>query len=717
MSKTLGSILSIAAVVAIQFVPGVGQALTGVLGAAFSGTAIGGGITAFGYAAATVTSSIITAGLTIAGLSSLAGLFAPNAPKPEQTQSPLKQARPPRVSAYGRSRLYGAYILFETAPDGTAVDVYAMHDGQIDGIEAYYLGDEAVTLTGSVVNTGSDGRYRDSTVRIYTTTGETPGNANMSVLISLLPGLWTSNHRGDGVMIAVALFKSVKAAKYQETYPNGLPPPLSIAARWQRVFDWRDEAQSVESPGTWTWSENPVLQTAHYQLVRNNKDWDTHFAPTLDLWTAAADDCDIAVPLKAGGTEPRYRSSVAHKHTDEHKAVLGSLVATFDGWMAPRADGALAIYSGRYYEPTVSIGPDEIVSYSWQDGIDDEQAVNELIVGYISAEHDFNSVETDAWTDEGDIAARGAIRSTPIENQVPSHAQARRLAKRYMAKVMAQKRGSVTTNSAGRNVRGERYINLHIEEAGAIFFSGPAEVTALTRSLGTGGVTFSWIAADPEIDAWSPATEEGDPAALGDRVVLEPLAAPTIDSATANFDAGYCRIEVDGDGPARDDLTWYARTRLAGESAWTEAQFTDTAVGSPVGLMVGPVSSDASVELEIAYEVGDGRISPWSITSAVDTGEPINPATDLNAADGVGQSVVGWKNPVAGPFSYARVYRGTTASFGAATQRGGDISGGLGATMSYTDAATAGTWYYWVRAFAPDGSAAAATGPESAIVT
>jgi len=68
-------------------------------------------------------------------------------------------------------------------------------------------------------------------------------------------------------------------------------------------------------------------------------------------------------------TEPRYRSCLVHKHTDAHKAVIQSLLACCDGWMTTRSDGALIIYSGRYYAPTVTITPDMILSYSLQDGV------------------------------------------------------------------------------------------------------------------------------------------------------------------------------------------------------------------------------------------------------------------------------------------------------------------------------------------------------------
>lgn len=565
----------------------------------------------------------------------LAVLYRPKAPKPPTTQGSLKTSLPPRVRAYGRGRLYGAYVLFETSSTGRAIDIFAVHDGRIDGIEKRYLGDEVITLdVGGHVNELDGGAYGGDNVNWHETLGTDPGTANWPDIVSRLPGIWTNDHRGDGVVMLATRWQPVKSKNFQKIYPQGGPVPASIAARWQWVFDWRDVTQSVDDPMTWKWSENAVLHLAHYRLVveksRGSPDevlpsgavlqatWDTFFAPTLAYWTAAADVCDENVALKAGGTEKRYRSCLAHKMTDPHKEVIDGLLSCFDGWAGFRADGALTVFAGKYYEPTLTIGPDEIVSYSWQHGVEDESAINEIIVSYVSGEHEYNTVEATPWRDVDDILNRGNTRSFPLDLQIPSHAQARRLAKRTMARVMAPDRGVVTTNIAGRAARGERYINLVLEEAGTVFFDGPAEVVELTRNLSTGGVTFSWVAADPNIDAWNPATEEGDPATVGPRVAGAPLDTPTVDSAAAVYvSSGQgttgVRIQVLATGPAdRDDLTWFMRWRVVGAAVWNEQRYDDLDPGATVELLSGLVPVGEDLEVEVAYAVGDGRVSDYS---------------------------------------------------------------------------------------------------------
>jgi len=742
------------------------------------------------------------------GLMIFSALTQPGAPKPQLTETALKSPTPARVSGYGRNRMHPAYALYTVANDGTAFDAYVFHDGQVDGIETYYLADKTVSVNGSGwVQLGEAKEYGGGNIiRVGATLG-LPTESAFSYLVTELPDQWTTDHRGDGCVTGYARFGQVKGKDFQTVYPTGGPNqlPLSLVMRLQLVFDWRDETQDVDDPTTWRWSENAVLHLAHYLLVRDNKRWARHFAPTLAYWTAAADDCDLPMSLKgvqtilgvkadhgntsitvtsvsgldsgmtivisatgdtsltetrtvsgisglvvsfSGGlandhpvgsqvtwasdpespaTEPRYRSCVAHSHTDEHKGVVTNLLAAFDGWLAPRSDGALVVYSGRYYEPTVTIGPDQIIGYSLQDGVDEESALNYLSVTYVSANHDFNVVDTDPWVDDDDISNRGKELSGQLAVQSPSFSQNRRLAKRKMAKVMAPQRGTVTTNAAGRIVLGQRFIRLQLIEAGVTFLDAPVEILSpVTRSMQNGGVAFNWVLADSNIDDWNPATEEGEPAPVGNRVATQPLDAPVITGATANFGADSSTgspgvfIDLTIEAPDRDDLTWYARTRQTGATTWGERQYTDVDPGATVEIATEFVPIDSSVEVEVAYQVGDGRVSDWSTLETVSTSSAsIPPArvTGLTVTGGVGTATIAWNNPTSANFAATRLYHGTTTTFGSATQVGSDITGIAGGAESHPSTETAGTRYFWVISVSTGGAASTPVGPVSATVT
>lgn len=711
MGKTLGSIIAVGFAVGINVIPGVGQAISGAL---FSGLTAGLGISGFAaYGIASTAVAALTLGSVAYGLQAGASLLGlgPSLPKPDTAVTAIKTPRPPRVSSYGKGRLYFAYALYETASNGTAVDVGAIHDGKMNALIGFYLNDDAVTLSGNTVNTGADKRYQNAAISLYWTNGSNPGTA-FSAVSALIPD-WDPNHRGDGVVMLAQLSKPVKSKKFLETYPNQVPVP-SMVAEWQLCPD-PYHADPTDEAG-WTWTENGVRQLMHYMIVREGVDYATKIAPTIAYWRAAADVCDQARALKGGGTEPRYRSWLSHKHTDPHGTVKAGLLSTFDGWIAPRSDGALVIYAGEYYDPTVTIGPAEITSYDWNGvGVDDDKAINEIVCSYISAEHDYSSVETDAWRDESDISARGQVLSGNFDPQVPSWGQVRALAKIKMARTNSPYSGTITTNVAGRNVRGQRFINLLIEDAGRVFFDGPAEITALTRNLMTGGVTFTWVAVNPAMYAWNAATEEGDPAAVGDRIAPTPLATPTITTATAELGDGgsTARIRITVDGFDRDDITWFARWRITSDTTWNEQEYSDIDPGPSAVLLTSLVALDVAIDVQVAYSVGDGRVSPWSALESVSTstaGLAPSPPTGVSGTGGTLEADTNWTNPASTNLAYSRVYRNSANSYSGSTLVSGDLASAPGAAQSFRDEPAAGGWYYFVRGFNAAGTGSSPVG-------
>lgn len=752
MGKTLGKIVEFGSIAVL----GVVTAGTGLALAAGASGALGFGL----GAVTTLTGGLIgasTAGaLAIAGLSAVASILGqPKSPRAESSETAYKGSLPPRVGAYGHSGLFGSGCgLYQTASDtGVAGDVWFFHDNwwaPAAGIDGFYLGDDRVANTRGVVVGLPDGTYTDGKVEIDFRLGARVESA-YSQLVALFPGTWTTSHRGDGVSTGMVTWQPVKAANYNKIYPKG-QPALRAIGRWSTVYDWRDSSQSLTDPLTWKFSDNAVLVDVHYALVREGRlpvlpmvilsgstptinpawltemqgilqdKWNSLFAPTLDSWTAAANDADsaTAVPIyrvllsadaddgdhtiqvpntnslwtgavitfsaldninhtetltvssftatsitfTAGLaydhpqgsavtwtatdahpiTEPRYRCCVVHKLTDPHKDTLAAIRACYDGWVAPREDGARVCYSGRYYVPSVTIGPDEIVSFSFDNGIEDENAVNELTLTYISSEHNYFAVDCTPWRDDEDISTRGRVASQPLQNQVPSYTQARRLAKRQLSRLMATYRGTITTNAAGRSVVGQRYIIVNQTEGGSTWYNGPAEITKLTYNLQTGGVTFDWVAADPNADEWNIATEAGDPAPVGNVVTGVNLTAPTITAAVSDFsavsdDGTGVRVDITVSGLNRDDVTWFARWRVQGAAVWNEQEYTDIDPGASVQLVTGFVPTGQTIEVEAAYKTGDGRISDYSDAFTVDSSTDTTPP---DAATSI--TVVSWSD-------------------------------------------------------------------------
>ena len=543
MSKTLGSILTIGAAIAVNVIPGAGQAISAFLL----------GTVGLGVGTAVAVSGAITSGLTLAGISSglnLAGSVIAGRPaqRADTTESSRKSPIPARTRAYGKLRLYGDWILFGHKADSTPVDVWAFHDGRANAITQIYLNDDKITRSGDYVQALSDGRYRDNRVRAGYNLG-LPTETAFATVIGELPGVWTANHRGDGVVTGYLVKYLTSAKKVTETYPTGDDIQMSLAGEWSLVFDPRDLSQDPYDPDTWEYRDNAFLAFLHFQLTQNGKDWTAHFLPQIDLVIAAANDCDDATALAGGGTEPRYRIALAYKAVEQPSAVIAALLNTFDGWYCENERGEMICHSGRVYEPTVSIGPAQIVSYTVQEHVAAEDAVNEILITYVSAEHDFATVDAPAWRDEAAIAASGREAvSAPLEAQIPSPSQGRRLAKRRWLRANAPHRGSIVTTYGGRGVLGERYINLHIEEAGALFFDGVAEIVGSPeRDMQTGGVRFDWIALSPEMDEWDPDTEESGTAPVGELPDPEPALPSAVTGLSVSANADGTLIFADWD--------------------------------------------------------------------------------------------------------------------------------------------------------------------------
>ena len=658
---------------------------------------------------------LIAQGISLVAASIGAILFGPKSPKPQAAETTLKNATAPRVFGYGIRRVYGSYAFFGNSSSGATVDVIAYCDNRANSVDAVYLNDDQVTISGGVVASPDGEKYAGGVVFAGYNLGLSTETAHAAV-VSALPGVWTNDHRGDGISSGYLIKNPVKDKKTLSTYPNGDNVQMSLVLNNQPCFDFRNVAHDIDDPDTWDETHNPVLHFLHYLVFDRGYSYDDAILPKIATWENAADICDETV-----SGEARYRACLLFNRTDKPSEIIAAMLETFDGWYSIDSLGQISVYAGAYYDPTVTIDASHIVEYSCQSFVEDENKYNEISVKYYSSLHDYNQVEAEPWRDEGDITSRGFVNSTGIEPQVPSHKQARRLAKIFMARQNAQYRGTITTNYSGRIAEGARFVNLEIIEAGAVIFDGVAEITELTRNLETGGVTFRWVLADANAWTWNAATEDGDPAPTGTYPAIDALTDPTITSASYSFDPGTMTAEltIDGTGPDRDDLTWFLRWRYDGGSVWNEQRYDDIASGATVQLVANLIPVNTDIEVEIAYSTGNGSVSGWSNTQSVnaDTSSlPPDLPTEFVANDGTGLATIEWRNPSNANFDHVEIYRHTSAVFGSASNIA-SVYGGLGQYMTHDDTIAAGTYYYWVTSVSATAAESSPVGPDSAVVT
>lgn len=561
-----------------------------------------------------------TAAITV-GLGAVARAQMPDTETGKQS---IRQPRPERrIYMGGTSRGGGAYMLRETNGSTLAV-VLALSDGRLSSVSAIYLNDDTAVLDGSGwVQQGADGRYgTGDLVQIKTRLG-VPTETHYSELTAKFAALWPTTARGDGIGSLMMLATHRSKESFPKHFPNGEIIP-TVAAQGV-CYDWRQDttaggsgSQRRADESTWGPSANPVVWLVHHEWFRCGRSWDRCIAPVLSDLTAEADYCDASV-AKIGGTEARYAFGGNYFAATQPQTRREAMLAACDGWLSTNGQGHLILKVGRYVAPTFTLTGDHIHGYDWSAFSPDEEHVNKLAITYTDPSKDYTETEADPWVDEDDVTATGAERSEQLQLQwVQSHSQARRLAKRKMARLLAGRRGQIVTGVHGLNAFGHRYIRVQNDELISMA-DVVVEVMGIEFDPMSATVVLDVILADTAIDEWNPATEEGNAPSGAERPDPEALTAPTISAVTPFYEVGGARLAISGGGPDRDDLTWFARWRVTGSTSWVEGQFTDTAAGSPVALDTGFVTDQADLDVQIAYQTGGGTLSPWSATATTTT--------------------------------------------------------------------------------------------------
>lgn len=447
----------------------------------------------------------LTAGVSM-GLNAIARASVPD---PEGQKVTRKQTRPPRVRAVGwDSRMSGPYMLRETVGNKYGA-VLALCDDRLAGISRVYLNDDRVTRNGAGWVQGMAGeRYGTGDLVNVSLRLGSPTETRHTNLDPTFSGYWPADARGDGVASLAVFAQHRSKESFPRHFPNGEVIP-SVVGR-PVCYDWRDPTQDRTNEATWKACANPVVWMVHLEWAQFGRSWNRCVAPALADLTVEANYCDQPVPLKAGGTEPRYRLAGNYPVNTEPAAIRAAILASMDGWLSVNGKGHLILKAGRFAEPVLTIPGEHIEGYSWRAFQTDEEAINELIVSYVSPDHDFTEIEAGVWRDESDISDTGRLRSEALGlTWVFSRAQSMRLAKRKMTRLNAPRRGQIRTGIYGLNGLGQRYIRIQNPEL-ASMADVVCEVMDVEIDFASSQVVFDVIQADVDIDAWDPAEEEGE---------------------------------------------------------------------------------------------------------------------------------------------------------------------------------------------------------------
>lgn len=666
-----------------------------------------GGAVTISYAA--IASAIVTTALTVG----LTYAMAPKPPKPEDGRQPLTQPIPYRFWGVGVARLAGAMMLWESV-DADMYSVQAIVAHRINAYVDFYLNDDKVTLEvgGGVEDPLHSNRYGANRVRIFYNLGLTPETAFPALVDELsAQGIWTVNHRGDGQASVAMICVTPAQDNFTKAFPYG-KPALSVVAELSLCWDFRDPLQDPDDPSTWVFTKNPAIHLAWHECFNpfgTKRDFKKAILPVLDMWQEEADVCDELVPRAAGGTEKRYECGGFDTTEHDPKAGTNAILATCDGWMCERGDGALLFVAGKFREKYVATLTDaDIVGYTIQHDVLPEEECNRLVPKFTYPATDYTSTDTDYFED---IPAQlQAGRVLPQDGNylwVQQWRQARRLAKREFARMRQKKRGSLEVRFTGINAIYAPWVRLQtpvsIPSLNGKLVNNRRSVLSVSR----GGFQMTFVVMPPDIEAWDPATDEGAAPPVPPKPVSEGIPVALIDTVAAVSGGGSVYVRVVLVDPDRDDLTPVVRYRVADTGGgvpgtWVEQKFPDAEPDA--GLIVlntNPVPTNTSIEVEANYIGSNGTYGDlWSdtetVVSTVDSTPP-GPVENVVATGGVGQVALTWDSPNSGNYYAANIRRNTVDNEGASSVVRTEY-GPASTADAWTDTGlAAGTYYYWIR--------------------
>jgi hypothetical protein len=536
------------------------------------------------------------------------------------------------------------------------VHILAAHS--IAGVDAVFLDDTPL----------SDEKFR-GLARVEWERG-TPDQAANAMLMAETDGKWTAEHRLRGRAYLASSFKWDSAV-----WRNGIPNVSAIVRGADDVYDPRT--------GTVGYSNNAALLTAWY--IASAYGWRVGYDEIdIPALIAAANICDEAVPLAAGGTEPRYTINGTFDADEPRERVLERLVNAMAGY-ATFTGGKWVIGAGAWPSPAAAITED------WLRGPVQVRA---------------NRAKRDLWNGVRAVYVRPSAGWQPTD--APPLIDAEALALDAGEESYTDLQLDFTTSGtmaqrimqiALRRNRRQRGLTLPLNMRGLVLRAGDTVAVQLGRlpyatyrvrrwELAADGVDVSLEQEDAAVSAWDPATDERPLGELAnaDLPTGLTLPAPTVTITTPS--AAEPSSIAGTLGAVTGASSYQAQWRGPGSSVWNDITLSGLSFTASTG---GRAAFRAR-----ARSADDG--SAWAIVD-------IPGAPTTLSATGTGSGIdVAWTLPVAGV--RGQVFIGTTGTYASATKQASEPAGAL--TVTLPDDSPR---YVWVRAVSAEGNIGPPTGP------
>jgi hypothetical protein len=454
--------------------------------------------------------------LIYGGLAYAASLLVPkpSVPKPEDGKYNLKQPVPPLSFALGRVKKGSDYAFLEEK-DGTAYHILVWAGHRIEGYVDHYLHDEKVTLDGSGDVT-APGHFQVNTkkyVNIQTRLGQDVSTAYADI-VSAFPGIWSEDHRGDGLATVQMICKAANLKRFQKVYPSQMPQHSAVG-NGARLYDPRTDSTAF--------SKNLALMRLWHLThpVGGKLGLDDLYLPD---WENAADVCDSNVTNRDSDTENRYHGGLWFYANTDPVQVGKTIDQAGELVVYERPDGLIGVHAGEYVAPDIRLTANDIVRCTHD--VNQRLSTTLLAVRGQWTDPGNNYVTSDAaiWGDP--YIGEDTERSFTLQNAaVQSHNHMQRMQKLAFIRRNAPRVTIVAHYEPAKNVSYRRFVKVHLPPR---LDEAIIEITASPKlSLKNLTVEFSGIVVSAGLYDFNAEEEEGQPPPLVDKVDDSVVPVPT----------------------------------------------------------------------------------------------------------------------------------------------------------------------------------------------
>lgn len=511
--------------------------VAGVFGASFTGASFGAYLAGVGFAGSLVGGTLLRIGASLL-LSAAARALGPKPPgAPElirELQNPTSLV--PKRFIYGAARIYGSPVW--RVRGSILYGCLILNSRPSDAVTALYFDKRFCPLEGDLYNLagpGASATVAPFAQHVSAWVGLGDQVACPAGILAEAPGLFQPTDAGRGLTVLWLRLSCGENSARADRWPR-TPPEVEVGGQWSKVWDPRDPAQNAEDPATWTWSANQALCALDAARTNPIRKYPLRQL-MLDTFVDAANIADAAVPLKAGGTEPRYRVNGALIFNGSE--IMDQLLPLFAAGASDpvRVGGRLAIAPGAYTAPILTIDDiTEAEGLSFRSLKPGRELATTVHCTFTDPLRDWRTSELVDYTVPGAVVADGGV-PTVADLDLPlvtSPTQAMRIQKIRAMRQRAQRQISCTLPP--------RAFKVVAGANATVAFPAPYErlngtyrVVSANPGLsaseeGGGGVAMRVPVVLDEIAAadyaWDPATEEQDRPVIALDMSRSPPAPP-----------------------------------------------------------------------------------------------------------------------------------------------------------------------------------------------